>query len=108
MKLCEGLYDRIKNMIKIYNNTYEDIQFDVKHSNTTNSIYLLAISNDNGITIKKKYRLSDHKNSRIKTKIIAKSTKFSYIERLFESMARDVRMSRFKMLMNQINQNNLN
>lgn len=106
MKLCKGLYDRIENLANIYNSMYEDIKFDIKLSNTTNSIYLIAHSNDNGVNIKKKIRLSDHKNSVVKTKIITKNTKYSYITRLFDSIANDVRNTRFRVLMNQIEYRN--
>jgi hypothetical protein len=106
MKLCMELYDRIENLTKIYNSKYQDIKFDIKHSNTTNSIYLMALSNGNGVNIKKKIRLSDHKNSDVRTKIITKNTKFSYIKRLFDSIANDVRDTRFRVLMNQIEYRN--
>jgi hypothetical protein len=107
MKLCEALYYRIERFAQTYNQQHDDVKFLIKKSNTTNSIYLVAESKSNDVSIKKTFRISDHRNSNAKTKIIAKNTKFSHIERLFDSMKNDIRSIRFNVLMNQITANQI-
>ena len=102
MKLNSELYNRIEKQIHICNEKYEDVEFDIKKSNTTNSIYIQAYNKANEIPVKLSYRFSDHRNSSVKTKIISKNTKFSYINRVIDKMVKDVRNIRFKQLMNQI------
>jgi len=104
MKLCKALYDKIEHFAQLYNQQLDDVKFEIKQSHTTSSIYLVAVSKSQNVSIKKTLRFSDHRNSNAKTKIVTKSTKFSYIKRQFDSMKNDIRRIRFNVLMNQIGQ----
>lgn len=104
MIIQEQLYKRIEGLInsKRNNPKYNDVRFKLSKSKSSNSIYMTVMTmvQDNHIRIK--YRISDHYNSRVKTKIVRRSTTFKFIERKLNSMIRQARLIRYNHLVKSI------
>lgn len=98
MKIQESLVQRIEGYIKQLQQQKDltEIKFKVKSSNTTKSIYIQASTRINGKIIRRSFRISDHRNSKIPTKIICKSTNFTLIKRRIEGMISSLEKKRLE------------
>jgi hypothetical protein len=104
MIIQESLYKRIESLIerKKSDPKNEDIKFKLSKSNTTNSIYILIYTYAQNEQIRIKFRISDHYNSEVKTKVLKKATNFSYIERKMDQMISRARSIRFNNLVKKV------
>lgn len=104
MKIQKSLITRIDTYIKELKKGQDlsDYEFKIRKSNSTNSIYIQVYSYIDSKQIRSSYRLSDHFNSKVKTKIITKHTRFDFIKRKIEKMIRNNRNIRVHYLMNSL------
>mgnify|MGYP000970944924 CR=1 FL=1 len=72
------------------------LTFSCHKSKSTNSLYVDVISFIDGHRLKFSYRFSDHYNSKVKTKIMVKHTKFGFIERKVYTMIKQMKAARYK------------
>lgn len=107
MIIQEQLYKRIEGLInsKRNNPKYNDVRFKLSKSNSSNSIYMtvMTIAKDNHIRIK--YRISDHYNSEVKTKVVRRTTNFNFIERKLDLMIKQARSIRYNHLVKSVCKN---
>lgn len=81
----------------------EHLMFKVSTSNTTNSIYVKVLTFlDDGEKIQASYRISDHLNSKVNTKLVAKHTKFTTIERNIDKLIDKVNKLRTKKVLEKV------
>jgi hypothetical protein len=104
MIIQESLYQRIESLInrKRKDKSYSDIIFGSDKSNTTKSFYIWVKTYANNEEIRMSFRFSDHRNSQVKTKVIKRTTNFSYIERKLEFMVSRAREIRYEKLIKTI------
>jgi len=83
MKIQESLIQRIEGYIKQLQREKDlsEYRFKTHQSNTTKSIYIRVSTKVNGKILRRSFRISDHRNSKIPTKIVCKSTNFTLIKR---------------------------
>lgn len=105
MIIQESLCQRIENLFNRKRNdkSFDDIKFDVKQSKTTKSIYITVSTKIDGERFRNTFRISDHGNSKARTKVVKSSTRFDYIERRVNTMVKIVREMRYKYLLESIN-----
>lgn len=80
----------------------EHLFFKVTKSNTTNSFYIKVYTFLNDERISASYRVSDHLNSKINTKLVAKHTKFSTITNNIDKLIEKVNKIRTKKIFENI------
>lgn len=104
MIIQKSLCQRIENLFNRKRNdkSFDDIKFEVKHSKTTNSIYITIATKVEGERFRSTFRFSDHKNSTARTKIVSKTMNFNYIERKVDIMIKNVRKMRYEHLLESI------
>jgi hypothetical protein len=109
MIIQQELYERIEKLInsKKTNKKNEDIVIILSKSKTTSSIYITVLSAYEEEKIRIKYRISDHHNSKVKTKVVRRATTFNFIERKLDSMIKRVRTIRYNRLVNSICTNDI-
>ncbi|NCU41493.1 MAG: hypothetical protein EOM19_02075 [Candidatus Moranbacteria bacterium] len=56
--------------------------------------------------LKTTYRISDHYNSKVKTKVVKRATNFNFITRKINNMIKQVRTMRYYKLVENVCQNN--
>ena len=99
----EELTKKIENFItqEKTKRDLSDLSFKVLKSQTTNSIYVTVRSYVNNEDIKISYRFSDHKNSKVKTKIVKGKIDNDFIAKKINLMIKQVRYIRYKVLLNE-------
>jgi len=99
MKIQQSLVERIESHIRKLQNEKDlsQFKFRVSKSNTTNSVYIQASTKVDTIIIRRSFRISDHRNSKIPTKIVCKSTNFTLIKRRIEGLIKQLEEKRLKM-----------
>lgn len=104
MVVQDELMIRIEKFIKRQKQirNWDHIEFKVTKSKTTNSIYVKAISYWEGERIQSSYRISDHRNSKVTTKVLAKNTKFSFIEKKIVGLVEKIDRIRFRKKLEQL------
>lgn len=80
----------------------EHLIFKVSTSKTTNSIYVKVLTFLGEEKIQASYRISDHLNSKVSTKLVAKHTKFTTIERNIDKLIEKVNKLRTKKVLENI------
>ena len=107
MIIQDALISRIEQYIEKLKKEREldRIEFRVSKSQSTSSTYITLISFVEGERIKLQFRISDHYNSKVKTKILKKNTKFTLIEKEIKMLIRRTNKIRFKIKMNHVSKN---
>lgn len=80
----------------------EHLIFKVSRSNTTNSIYVKVLTFLDEEKIQSSYRISDHLNSKVNTKLVAKHTKFTTIQRNIDKLIDKVNKLRTKKVLEKV------
>lgn len=104
MKIQENLIIRIEKYIRKIQQEQDlsQFRFKITESKTTNSIYIQVSTVINHIVYKEQFRVSDHGNSKVKTKIVCKSTDFGLIIRSIEKMIKKLKDKRLGKLLNAV------
>lgn len=104
MKLQEELVEKIEKYIRKIQQERDlsKFRFSVKESKTTNSIYIQVSTLINHRVYKEKFRISDHRYSNVKTKLVCKSTTFDLIIRSIDKMIKKLENKRLGKLINAI------
>lgn len=102
MIIQESLIERIKSYIEQLKreNALSDCKLKVVESKSTKSIYVVASTKVNDKTLVRRFRISDHRNSKIPTKIICRATNFELIRRRIKSLIKELEKKRFQELLN--------
>ena len=98
MVIQENLIERVEAYVDTLRQQkkYENYLFKVRKSKTTMSLYVQIFSRINGEMIRLTYRFSDHKNSKVKTKVLTKNTSFTFIERKIKAMLKSMQRIRYE------------
>lgn len=106
MIIQDSLIDKIDKFIRKEQHKRDigHITFKITQSKSTNSIYVKAYSYYEGERIQSTFRISDHLNSNIDTKLVHKHTKFSFIERKILSMIKRIDHRIYRIKLNSISQ----
>jgi len=80
----------------------EHLFFKVTSSKTTNSFYIKVYTYLDDEKISASYRVSDHLNSKITTKLVAKHTKFSTITNNIDKLIEKVNKIRTKKILENV------
>ena len=96
MVIQDSLVARVDKFIRKLRSemNLEEYIFSVTKSKTTNSLYVAVISYVQKERIRLTYRFSDHGNSKVKTKIVCRTTSFKFIERKILRMIKKVKRMR--------------
>lgn len=108
MILQESLSKRIEGYVKEQQvkKDLSDLNFVVYQAKRTKTVYIKVFTFVGEKKVKLTFRISDHLNSRAKTKLISKNMNFNQIKGKINRMIKDIRAVRYQLLLNSLNEKN--